>query len=121
MDAGRPQRCITYYSWFPLATMVNALQDMRDHLPVGAPRNDYLDEACQEAGPTAVGLALGYLAMDISKQRFYQVLQRNQGFDQHWNTWISNVWLRPARPAIALKDMAPPDVRLSFTDTWGLC
>ena len=120
VDTGRPQRYTTYYSWFPFATMVNALQDMRDHLPEGAPRDAYLHEACQEAGPTAVGLALGYLAMDHNKQRFYHVLQRDNLYDQHWNTWVSNVWFRPARPAQPIKDMVPPDARASFTDDWGM-
>ena len=101
--------------------MVNALQDTRDHLPVErTPRNEYLNEAFQEAGPHALGLALGYLAMGFNKQRFYHVHQRDNFFDQRWNARVSNIWLRPTRPTQPILDIAPHDVRASFNDTWGM-
>ena len=85
-----------------------------------APHNEYLNEAFQKAGPHALGLALGYLAMDLNKQRFYHVRQQDNIYDQHWNAWVSNVWFRPARPAQLIKDVAPHDVRVSFADNWGM-
>ena len=62
---------------------------------------------------------MGFLALDGNKRRFYHVLQRDQIFDQHWNAWYANIWFRPARPAMVLKDAAPADVLQSFNDDWG--
>ena len=102
--------------------MAKALQDTRDHLPMEkeVTHNQFLDEALREAGPHALGLALGYLAVDLNKQRFYHVHQRDNFFDRHWNAWVSNIWIRPAWPTQPILDIAPRDVRASFNDNWGV-
>ena len=120
LDTGRPRKYTTYYSRFPFDTMLRALQDMRGHLPIEeAQRNEFLEEAIRQAGPHALGLALGFLAADRNEQRFYHVLQRDNFYDQHWQAWVANVWIRPAWPAPPLVKIAPPDVRISFNDNWG--
>ena len=46
--------------------------------------------------------------------------QRDNFYDQHWNAWVSNIWIRPARPTQPIKDIVPHDVRASFNDNWGV-
>ena len=99
-----------YWTWFPMRTMTRMLDRIHGYL---SPHDAEYMTIAKQVGYQALGLALGYVALNNKKARFTHVRAGLcQTADQGWK---AEVRFRPHTMPKELLREAPTDVRQSLS------